>query len=141
MDGNKVIEGEHAVPFNGGVYISLLLSVRNTKDVYTYPAGATDPNQCGWAAVAVPVDAGSTTATWAPGYKYIYRLNLSAGCGKVDPVDPNETGKDYVKPGESGKDPIKGDNIFGKVIKFKVNVKLWDDKVVEADGSTGAVKP
>lgn len=66
---------------------------------------------------------------------------MSAGCGKVDPVDPNETGKDYVKPGESGKDPIKGDNIFGEVIKFKVKVTPWDDKVVEADGSTGAVKP
>ena len=140
-DGNKVTEGENAVPFNGGVYISLLLNVRNTKDVYTYPAGATDPNQCGWAAVAIPVDAGSTTATWAPGNKYIYRLNLSAGCGKVDPVDPNETGKDYVKPGESGKDPIKGDNIFGEVIKFKVNVTPWADKVVNADGSTGAVQP
>ena len=118
-DGNKVTEGENAVQFNGGAYISLLLSVRNTKDVYTYPAGATDPNQCGWAAVAIPVDAGSTTATWAPGNKYIFRLNLSAGCGKVDPVDPNETGKDYVKPGESGKDPVKGDNILVRLLSSR----------------------
>lgn len=138
-NGNIVTDD---VPFDGGVYISLLLNVKNTKDVYTYPAGATDSNECGWAAVAIPVDAGSTTATWAPGNKYIYRLNLSAGCGKVDPVDPgdkvNPGGTDPSKP---GKDPDKGDNIFGEVIKFKVNVKPWDDKVVEADGSTGAVKP
>ena len=124
-DGNKVTEGENAVPFNGGVYISLLLNVRNAKDVYTYPAGATDPNQCGWAAVAIPVDAGSTTATWAPGNKYIYKLNLSAGCGKVDPVDPgtgvNPGGADDSKP----KDPDKGEQIFGKEIKFTVQVVDW----------------
>ena len=102
-DGKKVVEGENAVPFSGGAYISLLLSVKNSKDVYTYPAGATDDNDCGWAAVAIPVDDGSPTASWIPGNKYIYRLNLSAGCGKVDPVDPNEKDNNIVKPGEPGK--------------------------------------
>lgn len=142
-DGKKVVEGENAVPFSGGAYISLLLSVKNSKDVYTYPAGATDDNDCGWAAVAIPVDDGSKTASWIPGNKYIYRLNLSAGCGKVDPVDPNEKDNNIVKPGEPGKDPGKGDNIFGEVIKFKVTVTKWDDHKVEKpiDGSTGTVKP
>ena len=105
-----------------GAYISLLLSVRNKKGVYTYPVDATLDSHCGWAAVPVPA------ISWKAGSKYVYTLNMSQGCGKVDPVDPNEDGKDYVKPGTENKDPNKGDKIFGAVIKFIVNVSPWTDK-------------
>ena len=105
-----------------GAYISLLLSVKNKKGVYTYPVDATLDSHCGWAAVPVPA------ISWKAGSKYVYTLNMSQGCGKVDPVDPNEDGKDYVKPGTENKDPNKGDKIFGAVIKFIVNVSPWTDK-------------
>ena len=105
-----------------GAYISLLLSVKNKKGVYTYPVDATLDSHCGWAAVPVPA------ISWKAGSKYVYTLNMSAGCGKVDPVDPNENGKDYVKPGTENKDPNKGEKIFGALIKFIVNVSPWTDK-------------
>ena len=54
---------------------------------------------------------------------------MSTGCGKVDPVDPG----DNVNPGgkkdpDAAKDPEKGDNIFGKAIKFTVKVDKWTSK-------------
>lgn len=68
------------------------------------------------------------------GNKYIYTLNLSEGCGKVDPVNPNPDGG-KVEPGKS--DPDKGANIFGKPIKFTVTLAPWTDKNGVADGNTG----
>ena len=114
-----------------GAYISLLLSVKNKKGVYTYPVDATLDSHCGWAAVPVPA------ISWKAGSKYVYTLNMSQGCGKVDPVDPNEDGKDYVKPGTENKDPNKGDKIFGAVIKFIVNVSPWTDKNGNVETDTG----
>ena len=110
--------------FSGKAYISLLINVkRGTTSIY--PSGDTDGTKFGWAAVAIPVDADQTTASWVAGNKYIYTLNLTNGCGQVDPVDPgtdvNPGGKDPNKP----KDPNKGDKIFGKEIKFTVNVVEW----------------
>lgn len=122
----QVVTGDTPVE---GAYISLLLNVKNKKGVYTYPSGATLDEQCGWAAVAIPA------ITWKAGSKYVYTLNMSAGCGMVDPVDPNENGKDIVKPGETGKDPNKGDKIFGALIKFTVNVLPWTDKNGKVDGT------
>ena len=104
--------------FSGKAYISLLINVkRGTTSIY--PSGDTDGSKFGWAAVAIPADADQTTASWVAGNKYIYTLNLTNGCGQVDPVDP---GTD-VNPG--GKDPNKGDKIFGKEIKFTVKVVDW----------------
>lgn len=114
-----------------GAYISLLLSVKNKNGVYTYPVDATLDSHCGWAAVPVPA------ITWKAGSKYVYTLNMSAGCGMVDPVDPNEDGKDYVKPGTENKDPNKGDKIFGALIKFTVNVSPWTDKNGKVEGDQG----
>lgn len=113
-----------------GAYISLLLSVKNKKGVYTYPVDATLDSHCGWAAVPVPA------ISWKAGSKYVYTLNMSAGCGMVDPVDPNENGKDYVKPGTENKDPNKGEKIFGALIKFIVNVSPWTDKNGKVDTDT-----
>lgn len=126
-DGKK-IESDIA-PYNEGGYISLLLNVRDKKGVYTYPAEATDPRQCGWVAVPFPTDSdASENATWKMGNKYVYSLNLSTGCGKVDPVEPEENpDKPIVKPGE-GNNPGKGENIFGALIKFTVNVTPWKDR-------------
>ena len=104
--------------FSGKAYISLLINVKRGA-TSIYPSGDTDGSKFGWAAVAIPVDADQTTASWVAGNKYIYTLNLTNGCGQVDPVDP---GTD-VNPG--GKDPNKGDKIFGKEIKFTVNVVEW----------------
>ena len=110
--------------FSGKAYISLLINVkRGTTSIY--PSGDTDGSKFGWAAVAIPADADQTTASWVAGNKYIYTLNLTNGCGQVDPVDPgtdvNPGGADTGKP----KDPNKGEKIFGKEIKFTVNVVEW----------------
>ena len=132
-DGNKVTD---QASYNGGTYISLLLNVKAVKGTgYMYPAGAQGENSYGWVAVAVPNN------EWEIGNKYIYTLDMSTGCGKVDPVDPEEDPKNpVVKPGQEG-NPGKGENIFGDVIKFKVTVKPWaTPKVGEIDMSTGTIK-
>lgn len=102
--------------YTGGAYISLLLNVKSASTgKYIYPAGSTDAAKTyGWAAVS------TNNNTWMPGAKYIYTLNLSNGCGSVDPVDPG-TG---VTP-DGTKDPEKGDKIFGDPIKFDVTVADW----------------
>lgn len=135
-DGNKVTETNGVSDYNGGTYISLLLNVKAVKGTgYMYPAGAQGENSYGWVAVAVPNN------KWEIGNKYIYTLDMSTGCGKVDPVDPEEDKNNpVVKPGQEG-NPGKGENIFGDVIKFKVTVKPWaTPKVGEIDMSTGTIK-
>lgn len=138
-DGNKVIVTEGVSNYNGGAYISLYLNVKTaTGEKYMYPDGAKDENTYGWVAIPIP------TTEWMAGNKYIYTLDMSTGCGKVDPVDPGENvnpgGTDTSKP---GKDPNKGENIFGKAIKFKVEVQEWatDNNIKDIDSSTGNVKP
>ena len=131
-DGNKVTD---QAPYNEGTYISLLLNVKAVKGTgYMYPAAAQGENSYGWVAVAVP------NQQWEIGNKYIYTLDMSTGCGKVDPVDPEEDPKNpIVKPGVDG--PGKGENIFGDVIKFQVTVKSWDTpNVGDIDMSTGTIK-
>lgn len=101
--------------YTGGTYISLLLNVKSATGMYIYPAGSTDAAKTyGWAAVS------TNNTTWESGKKYIYTLDLSNGCGSVDPVDPG-TG---VTP-DGTKDPEKGDKIFGDPIKFDVKVAGW----------------
>ena len=102
--------------YMGGTYISLLLNVKSAlSGKYIYPAGSTEAAQTyGWAAVS------TNNTTWSLGKKYIYTLDLSNGCGSVDPVDPG-TG---VTP-DGTKDPVKGDKIFGDPIKFNVTVADW----------------
>ena len=132
-DGNKVTD---QASYNGGTYISLLLNVKAVKGTgYMYPAGAQGENSYGWVAVAVPNN------EWEIGNKYIYTLDMSTGCGKVDPVDPEEDKNNpVVKPGQEG-NPDKGENIFGDVVKFKVTVKPWDTpKIGDIDMSTGTIK-
>lgn len=102
--------------YMGGTYISLLLNVKSAlSGKYIYPAGSTEAAKTyGWAAVS------TNNTTWSLGKKYIYTLDLSNGCGSVDPVDPG-TG---VTP-DGTKDPVKGDMIFGDPIKFNVTVADW----------------
>lgn len=101
--------------YTGGTYISLLLNVKSATGMYIYPAGSTEEAKTyGWAAVS------TNNTTWSSGKKYIYTLDLSNGCGSVDPVDPG-TG---VTP-DGTKDPVKGDKIFGDPIKFNVTVADW----------------
>lgn len=104
--------------YTGGTYISLLLNVKSASTgKYIYPAGSTDAAKTyGWAAVS------TNNTVWKSGQKYIYTLDLSNGCGSVDPVDPG-TG---VTP-DGTKDPVKGDKIFGDPIKFDVTVSGWAD--------------
>lgn len=110
--------------FVGKAYISLLINVkRGTTAIY--PASGTG---YGWAAVALP-----NNTNWEAGNKYIYTLDMTKGCGKVDPVKPNPEGSTEVKPGTD--DSQKGDNIFGKTIKFIVKVvKDWDDAFAGTEG-------
>lgn len=110
--------------FVGKAYISLLINVkRGTTAIY--PASGTG---YGWAAVALPKN-----TKWDAGNKYIYTLDMTNGCGKVDPVKPNPEGSTEVKPGTD--DSQKGDNIFGKTIKFTVKVvKDWVDAFAGTEG-------
>ena len=116
--GDRTVIGSTADDFNsytGGTYISLLLNVKSATGMYIYPAGSTEEAKTyGWAAVS------TNNTTWESGKKYIYTLDLSNGCGSVDPVDPG-TG---VTP-DGTKDPEKGDKIFGDPIKFDVKVAGW----------------
>lgn len=119
--GDRTVIGSTANDFDsytGGTYISLLLNVKlASTGKYIYPAGSTETAKTyGWAAVST----GNTV--WNSGKKYIYTLDLSNGCGSVDPVDPG-TG---VTP-DGTKDPEKGDKIFGDPIKFDVTVAGWAD--------------
>ena len=112
-----------AAPYDKGAYIALLINVKYTADgKYMYPAKASTDKDYGWVAVPVPAATGNTQAIWSMGNKYIYTLDLSKGCGKVDPVNPNPDGG-VVEPG--GKDPEPGANIFGKSIFFTVTVADW----------------
>lgn len=116
-NGSKLSTADDFNSYTGGTYISLLLNVKSATGKYIYPAGSTDAAKTyGWAAVS------TNNTTWVAGRKYIYTLDLSNGCGSVDPVDPG-TG---VTP-DGTKDPVKGDEIFGKKIKFDVTVAGWGD--------------
>ena len=119
--------------FDEGSYIALLVNVCFTNGTYVYPKKANGDEDYGWIAIPLPKNNGDK-AEWKMGNKYIYTLNLSEGCGKVDPVNPNPDGG-KVEPGKS--DPDKGANIFGKPIKFTVTLAPWTDKNGVADGNTG----
>lgn len=120
-DGAKVDDN---AAYNGGTYISIYLNVKMASgNKFMYPAGAQGEQTYGWVAIPVPA------INWEEGNKYIYTLDMSTGCGKVDPVDPGTN----VNPGgkvdpNAPKDPEKGDNIFGKAIKFTVKVDKWTSK-------------
>ena len=117
-NGAKV---EDATPYDGGTYISIFLNVKMASgNKFMYPAGAQGDQTYGWVAIPVP------SINWEEGNKYIYTLDMSTGCGKVDPVDPGTN----VNPGgkvdpSAPKDPEKGGNVFGKAIRFTVNVVDW----------------
>lgn len=119
---NGAVVSQNA-PYDGGAYIALLINVKYTNGgKYLYPSNATNTTDYGWVAVPVSPAAGENKAIWSMGNKYIYTLNLSDGCGKVDPVNPNPEGG-VVDPG--GKDPEPGATIFGKQIFFTVTVADW----------------
>ena len=122
-------------PFDEGSYIALLVNVCFTNGTYVYPKKANGNEDYGWIAIPLPKNnAGGDKSEWKMGNKYIYTLNLSEGCGKVDSVNPNPDGG-KVEPGTS--DPDKGANIFGKPIKFTVTLAPWTDKNGVADGGAG----
>lgn len=104
-----------------GSYISLLINVqkKNAAGVWeqVYPKADAPNDKSAWTAVAIPA------VTWVNGNKYIYTLDLSAGAGKVDPVEPGDNWVD-------GKDPGKGEDILGKQIFFTVTVTPWTDQSV-----------
>lgn len=134
-NGAEVVE--NSAPFDGNSYIALLVNVRFTNDAYVYPKKANGNEDYGWIAVPLPTNnAGNDKAEWKMGNKYIYTLNLSEGCGKVDPVDPNPEGGGKVEPNGTT-DPKPGANIFGKPIKFTVTLAPWTDKNGVANGETG----
>ena len=117
----------NTAPFDGGSYIALKVNVRYTDGSYVYPKNANGDENYGWIAVPLPVNnAGKDKAEWKMGNKYIYTLNLSEGCGKVAPENPNPDGGVVVPDGST--DPKPGANIFGKPIKFTVTLAPWTDK-------------
>lgn len=123
-NGKEVSDAE---PFDNGSYIALLVNVRYTNGSYVYPKNANGDENYGWIAVPLPVNNDAKDkAEWKMGNKYIYTLNLSEGCGKVAPENPNPEGG-VVKP-DGTTDPKPGANIFGKPIKFTVTLATWTDK-------------
>ena len=132
-NGNEVSD---AAPFGGGSYIALLVNVRFTNGSWVYPKNANSFEDYGWIAVPLPTNNDANDkAEWKMGNKYIYTLNLSEGCGKVAPENPNPEGGKVEPDGTT--DPKPGANIFGKPIKFTVTLAPWTDKAGVADGSTG----
>lgn len=123
-------EVNDAAQFDGGSYIALLVNVRYTNGSYVYPKNANGDENYGWIAVPLPTNNDANDKVeWKMGNKYIYTLNLSEGCGKVDPVKPNPEGG-VVEPNGTT-DPKPGANIFGKPIKFTVTLATWTDKADE----------
>lgn len=122
-NGNEVSD---AAPFGGGSYIALLVNVRFTNGSWVYPKNANSFEDYGWIAVPLPTNNDANDkAEWKMGNKYIYTLNLSEGCGKVAPENPNPDGG-KVEP-DGATDPKPGANIFGKPIKFTVTLAPWTD--------------
>lgn len=129
-------EVSDAASFDDGSYIALLVNVRFTNGTYVYPKKANGDEDYGWIAIPLPKNnAGGDKAEWKMGNKYIYTLNLSEGCGKVAPENPNPDGG-KVEP-DGATDPKPGANIFGKPIKFTVTLAPWTDKNGVANGETG----
>lgn len=123
-----------AVPFDEGSYIALLVNVRFTNGTSVYPKKANGNEDYGWIAIPLPKNnAGGDKAEWKMGNKYIYTLNLSEGCGKVDPVNPNPDGGKVEPNGTT--DPKPGANIFGKPIKFTVTLAPWTDNPAGGNGT------
>ena len=119
-------EVNDAVQFDGGSYIALLVNVCFTNGTYVYPKKANGDEDYGWIAIPLPKNnAGGDKAEWKMGNKYIYTLNLSEGCGKVAPETPNPEGGKVDPTGQPNTDPKPGANIFGKTIKFTVQVAPW----------------
>jgi len=132
-NGAEVVE--NTAPFDGNSYIALLVNVRFTNDAYVYPKNANGNEDYGWIAVPLPTNnASNDKAEWKMGNKYIYTLNLSEGCGKVDPVDPNPEGGGKVEPNGTT-DPKPGANIFGKPIKFTVTLAPWTPNPADGNGT------
>ena len=115
-------------PFDGGSYIALLVNVQFTGSSFVYPKKADGNTDYGWIAIPLPKNnADNSKAEWKMGNKYIYTLNLSEGCGKVAPENPNPDGGKVDPSGGDGADPKPGGNIFGKPIKFTVTLQPWTD--------------
>ena len=123
-NGEEVVE--NTAPFDGGSYIALLVNVQFTGNSFVYPKKADGATDYGWIAIPLPKNnAGGDKAEWKVGNKYIYTLNLSEGCGKVAPETPNPEGGKVDPTGQPNTDPKPGANIFGKPIKFTVQVAPW----------------
>ena len=130
-NGNEVSD---AAPFGGGSYIALLVNVRFTNGSWVYPKNANSFEDYGWIAVPLPTNNDANDkAEWKMGNKYIYTLNLSEGCGKVAPENPNPDGGKVEPNGTT--DPKPGANIFGKPIKFTVTLAPWTPNPADGNGT------
>lgn len=131
-NGAEVVE--NTAPFDGGSYIALLVNVRFTNGTWVYPKKANGNEDYGWIAIPLPKNnAANDKAEWKMGNKYIYTLNLSEGCGKVAPENPNPDGG-KVEP-DGATDPKPGANIFGKPIKFTVTLAPWTPNTADGNGT------
>ena len=131
-NGAEVVE--NTAPFDGGSYIALLVNVRFTNGTWVYPKKANGNEDYGWIAIPLPKNnAANDKAEWKMGNKYIYTLNLSEGCGKVAPENPNPDGG-KVEP-DGATDPKPGANIFGKPIKFTVTLAPWTPNPADGNGT------
>ena len=131
-NGAEVVE--NTAPFDGGSYIALLVNVRFTNGTWVYPKKANGNEDYGWIAIPLPKNnAANDKAEWKMGNKYIYTLNLSEGCGKVAPENPNPDGGKVDPDGAT--DPKPGANIFGKPIKFTVTLAPWTPNPADGNGT------
>lgn len=86
-----------------GAYFSVKLQVTDKNGRMVFP---TNGEEYGWAAIPV-------SDRWNNNYKYVYTLDFTNGAGYVDPMAPENPGK----------------NILGDKIAFTTNLAAWDDKV------------
>lgn len=113
-DGNAMLLPQTLTPWNtdadkdnssGGAFLGVLVNIKTKDGALVYPAMT---EQYAYSAVAIGTK-------WEAGKKYIYTLDFSNGGGKVDPNSPNP-----------------GTDIFGKPIKFTVEVKEWTTDTQQA---------
>lgn len=93
---------------NSGAYISLLVNITTKSGALVYPK---EEGKYAW--MATPFE-----AVWYPGFKYIYKLDVSDG-GMVDPED--------VPDNPTPSTPGNGGNILGGKIKISASVYGWSN--------------
>lgn len=110
--------GKYLDENDNGAYVSLLVNITTKSGALVYPK---TEDEYAW--MATPFE-----AVWSPGFKYIYKLDVSDG-GMIDPEDVPDTPVNPEDP-ENPENPTpstpgNGGNILGGAIKINGTVQSW----------------